>query len=226
MATPSYLSLALLAGGMLVITAGAAAAENATIPYAKLDELWRKIEQVDAERLVARAQVLSKNRTVKPGQIGLVIRSATGNIPLRVSAEGYILDFPRSDALRKENPPIEANQPKGSLRLNIGVELAVPSAISFPYARLADGIADAIKLMRAQSSGPSPAEPAVKAVIFLFPKSGTHKAKIEYRANGRNRLLTADATGQVRLVLDPALVAENPEMKVSVRPSHLYIDSE
>ncbi len=225
MAPLRLLSPALLAAGIL-LTAGSAAAENATVPYAKLDELWQKIEQVDAGKLVASAQVVSKIKGIKPAQIRLVIRSTTGDIPLRVSAEGYILDFPRTEALRKENPPIEANQPKGSLRLNIGVELAVPPANSFPYARLTDGIAEAIKLMKAQASGPSPAEPAVRSVIFLFPKSGARKATVDVRAAGKKRVLSADANGLVRLPIESALAAENPEVKLSERPVRLFIDSE
>ncbi len=225
MVTPRHLPLALLAGGIL-LAAVAAAADNASIPYSKLDELWQKIEQVDTGKLVASAQIVSKNKGIKPAQIRLVIRSATGDIPLRVSAEGYILDFPRTEALRKENPPIEANQPKGSLRLNIGVELAVPPANSFSYSRLTDGIAEAMKLMKAQASAPTSAEPVVKSVIFLFPKSGARKATIEILASGRKRLLTADAAGQVRLPIEAALAGENPEVKLSDRPSHLFIDTE
>ncbi len=225
MAPLRLLALALPVAGFF-LSAVCVAAENATIPYAKLDELWQKIEQVDAGKLVAAAQITSKIKGIKPAQIRLVIHSATGDIPLRVSADGYILDFPRTEALRKENPAIEANQPKGSLRVNIGVELAVPSANSFPYARLSDGIADAIKLMKAQASGPSPAEPVVKSVLILFPKSGARKATVEIRAAGKKRVLTADANGLVRVPIDSALVAENPEVKLSERPARLFIDSE
>jgi len=226
MATFRFLSSGLLAG-MLAITAGAApATEKATIPYDKLDELWQKLAQADASKLVASAQILSKNPGVKPAQIKLVIRSAAGDIPLRVSAEGYIGDFPRTEELRKENPPIEANQPKGSLRLTIGVELAVPPTTTFSYARLVDGIAEAIKFMKAQAGGPTAVEPTVQAVIFLFPKSGARKATIEVGTTSGQRLLTADTAGQVKLLIKPTLAGENPQVTVSERPLHLFIDSE
>jgi len=227
MATLRFLPLTLVAG-VLVMAAGAApAAEKATIPYDKLDELCQKLEQVDATKLFTSAQVLSKDKNVKPSQIKLVIKSAGGDIPLRVSADGYIGDFPRAEALRKENPPIESNQPKGSLRLNIGVELTVPATNTFPYARLLDGIVEAIKFMKAQAGGPAPAEdPVIKAVILLFPKSAGRAATVEVGTGAAKRVMTADATGQVRLLMKPTLAGENPMLKVSERPLRIFIDGD
>lgn len=213
-------SLALL---LLPVGLGAQAAEMATIPYAKLDEILQKTDAIDRKKLVVLAQVSSRNKAVKPSEITLTIKSATGAIPVRLGAEGDLLDFPRTEALRKENPPIETNQPKGTLAVSMGLGLVVPETPTFRYTRVAEAIAEGNKAIKAQAGMLSLVAPLLKSVVLFFPPRSAGKATVEIAAAGGKQILTADAGGEVKIPLDPKLAAENPEVRASERPMRILL---
>ncbi|MFG0265271.1 MAG: hypothetical protein ACF8AM_08970 [Rhodopirellula sp. JB055] len=59
---------------------------------------------------------------VKPTDIRITLQTKDGGIPISLDADGKFT-LPVTDALRKENPWIIANQPKGSLILKASVNL-------------------------------------------------------------------------------------------------------
>jgi len=199
------------------------AADMATIPYAKLDEIWQKTDAIDRKKLIVLAQVTSSNKAVKPSDITMTIKSASGEIAIRLGADGEVLDFPRTDALRKENPPIESNQPKGTLALSMGLGLVIPDAATFRYAQMVDGIAEGNKAVKAQAGMLAVVAPTLKAVVFFFPPRSTRKATVEIAAAGGKKILTADAGGEVKVLLDPKLAVENPEVRISERPARILL---
>lgn len=201
----------------------AGAADLATIPYAKLDEIWQKTDAIDRKKLIVLAQFGSSNKAVKPSDIVLSIRSSSGAIPIRLSPEGDVLDFPRTEALRKENPPIETNQPKGTLALGMSLGVVVPDSLTFRYARIAEGLAEGNKAVKAQAGMLSLVAPSLKCVVFFFPPPGAGKATVEIAAAGGKKVLTADASGQVKLMLGSKITAENPEVRVSERPTRILL---
>jgi hypothetical protein len=200
--------------------------ETAAIPYAKLDEMWRKIDQINSQKLSVSAQIASKNKDVKPSAITMTIMSATGALPIRIGPEGDLLEFPQNEALRKENPPIETNQPKGSLVLTFGLGLPMPPTLTFPYDRLVEGVAEGNKVVKTHAGMVPNVAPNLKAVIFVFPKSSAGKASVEIAARAGKKLTTADANSQAKIVIDQKLAAENPEVKLSERPTRILLDTE
>lgn len=195
----------------------------AVIPYAKLDDIWQKTKSVDYTKLVVLAQFGSSNKAVKPSEITLTIKSTSGAIPIRLSPFGDLLDFPQSEALRKENPPIETNQPKGTLALSMGLGLVIPEATTFRYVRIVEGIAEGNKAVKAQAGLLSLVIPELKSVVFFFPASSAGKATVEIAAAGGKKILTADASARVKLTLDPKLAVENPEVRASERPTRILL---
>ena len=226
MAIPRLLLCGLAALGLLAWSGAARAAEMATIPYAKLDEVWQRIDQIDQKKLAVMAQIRSKNKEVKPAAITMTIKSASGDIPIRIGPEGDILDFPRNETLRKENPLIESNQPKGSLQLTLDLGLAVPPTNSFPYARLMEGVAEANKVVKSQAGLLAIAAPNMKAVTFVFPQSAAGKATVEIVSGKVRKVATADAAAQVKMVIDQKIAAANPEVKVSEKPLRILLNSD
>lgn len=221
-----YFPAILLASLFLAGIRPVRSAEPATIPYAKLDEIWQKIDQIDQKKLVVSAQISSRNKDVKPADITMTIKSASGAIPIRIGPEGDLVGFPRTEALRQENPPIETNQPKGTLALSLGLGLIVPATNSFPYARLVEGVAEGSKVVKTQAGMLSLALPSLKAVVFVFPRAAGGKATVDIGSAGAKKQLTADASGQVKLVLDAKLTAENPVVRVSERPARILLSPE
>jgi RNA polymerase sigma factor (sigma-70 family) len=204
-----------------------AAGTNAVLPYKTMDDVCQAADSVDQTKLLARVFVTSKNTAVHPTDISLMIQSAVkGPIPVQIGTNGQVLNFPHERELHRENPPVVANQPKGTLNLSLAIQLETPEGLTFGCRRLGDGIAEANKLIIAQAGVLSPFAPKAQGVVFFFPKSSAGKAKIEIAPASGRREYTADANGRIKLKLDKALLAEDPEIKLSEKPQQVVPDIE
>ncbi len=199
---------------------------NAVIPYKTLDNMFQPIAAIDTNRIEVHVFVVSANKAVHATNITLTIRSATkGTIPLLLNTNGQILKFPLDKELRRENPPIIANQPKGSLWISVGMQIPPLDDLTFRYSRLGDGVAEMNKSIKAQAGMVlSLFAPRVEGVAFLFPKASAGKAKVEIMSVTGKKEYTADKNGVVKLKLDKALLSENPDVKVSEKPNHIVPD--
>jgi RNA polymerase sigma factor (sigma-70 family) len=197
---------------------------NAVIPYKTMDDFCQMADSVDQNKLLARAIVTSK-RAVPPADISFTIQSAAkGPIPVGLGTNGEVLNFPHEEELRRENPPIIANQPKGTLYLFLSARIDMPEGLTFNYHRMGDGIAEVNKLIKTQAGILSPLAPKVRGVIFIFPKSSAGKAKVEFAPASGRREYTADANGQIKLKLEKTLLAEDPEVRLSEKPQQIVLD--
>jgi hypothetical protein len=207
--------------------AGCAANTNAVIPYKTLDDMFQPIGEVDPTKLEIHVFVTSRNKAVHPSDISLTIQSAArGTFPVPLGTNGQILKFPHEKDLRRENPPVIANLPKGTLNLMITMQLPPSDELTFRYSRLGDGVAEINKAIKTQAGLLSPLAPKVQGVAFLFPKAGAGKAQVEIASAAGRREYTADKNGLVKLKLEKTLLAENPEVKVSKKPQHIVPDME
>lgn len=202
-----------------------AAETNAVIPYKALDDMMRPIANLDQTKLEVRVSVLSTNQAVQPSDISLAIKSvAKGLIPVTVGTNGQIFHFSQTKELRRENPGIVSNQPKGSLRLQVSVQLPLPEGLKFGYKRLGEGVVEMNKAIKAQAGMMSLFAPKIEGVIFLFPEASAEKATVEIATAAGRRKYTADKKGWVKLKLEKSLLAENPEVEVSEKPRGIAPD--
>lgn len=206
----------------LAFSAAAPAQEMGKLPFATLDEVMQRTATVDRSKVAVRIRITSKNASVKASAIALTIDSKTaGQIPVPIGPDGSVGSFPRTDALRKENPLILTNQPKGTLALGVDMGIVVPPTDSFPYARLSEGLAEVNATIKKQSGVLGMFVGSVNRAIFVLnDPAGT----VTINAKAGPRPLKADAEGKVALALDPALVKENPTVTVSKRPSWIGVD--
>lgn len=205
-----------------------AAETNAAIPYQTLREIFQPISEIDQTKLEVRVWVVSDRKTVHPSDITLTIHSAKkGMIPLTIGTNGQILKFPLEKDLARENPPVFANQPKGTLHLFVSMQIPLPDELEFRYKLFGDGVAEMNKSIRAQAGlALSLLAPKVEGVVFFFPKAGTGKATVEIESSAGKKEYTADKDGRIKLKLEKPLLAENPEVKVSEKPAHIVPDME
>jgi hypothetical protein len=205
---------------------GCAAETNATIPYKDLDEMFQPIATVDPAKLQIHVFVSSTNKAVRPSDIRLTIHSpAKGLIPVQLGTNGQVINFPLEKDLHRENPIVVANQPAGTIELWVTIQIPPSDELTFRYRRLADGVAEINKSIKAQAGLMlSLFAPKVQGVVFLFPKASAGKAKVEIASATGRKEYTADRHGQIKLKLEKALVAENPEVKVSEKPEHIVPD--
>jgi hypothetical protein len=203
-----------------------AADTNAVIPYKTLDEIFRPITEVDPTKLEIHVFVSSSSKAVHPSDISLTIQSATkGMIPVLLGTNGQVLKFPDETNLRRENPPVIANQPKGTVRLVVTLQIPPSDELTFRYDRLGDGVAEINKSIKAQAGLMlSLFAPKAQGVVFFFPEASAGKAKVEIASAAGKREYTADKHGQIKLKLEKALLAENPEVIVSEKPASIVPD--
>jgi hypothetical protein len=116
---------------------------NAAIPYKELEEMFQPISVVDPAKLQIHVFVSSTNKAVRPADITLTIHSKVkGLVPVRLGTNGQVADFPLAKELHRENPPVMANQPAGTMRFVVALQIPPLDELTFPYRRLADGVAE------------------------------------------------------------------------------------
>lgn len=201
-----------------------AAETNAIIPYKAMDDLCQVASSADQSKLMVQVFVASTNKTVRAANIVLTIQSASaGKIPVTVSTNGQIIDFPHRKELVRENPSILANQPKGTLNLFIGYKIPV-EGLSFPYSRLGHAAAEANKMIKSQAGMMSLLAPKARGVVFVFPKKSAEQAKVTLLTGAGRKEFVADKDGRVKLKLEESLLSENPEVQLSEKPDVVLPD--
>ena len=231
----------LLIGGMAVIlAAGTITLEaqhqnqpDASLPYDMADDGCTFADGFDQTKLVVQIRVGPRDKTVHQADIHLTIQSAVkGPIPVQLGENGQILNFPHDEALRRENPSIVANQPKGTMIFWIWCYVPIPNDPTFRYQHLGDAVAEANRgteranqIIRQHYAGQMPLiDQKVQGVVFVFPKSSARKAKIEIASVAGKREYTAGPNGNIGLRIDPGLLTEDPEVILSEKPRYVVLD--
>ena len=205
--------------GWSTLYAAPVATTNATIPYKEMDKLWQIAASVNQSNLLLRVFISSTNKAVNAPDLTLAIQSAAkGAIPVLLATNGQLLNFPHDKELVRENPPVASNQPKGSLRMMVSIQLPTTNDLAIRYARLGDATAEMNKLIKSQAGLMSVVAPKSKAITFYFPKAGAGKAKVTIASAKGQKEFVADKDGEVTLTLEKALLSENPEVRMSEKP--------
>jgi len=199
----------------LALAQNAAGEATSTTTYLTLYQVLSPVHGIGAyDHLVAIERVESKMPDVRPQDIRIVIHARQGAIPVPVAATGEV-KFPVTDALRAENPPVETNQPKGSLALIVNVALKVADHARVPWAEIEAGLTQ-VKAFYAETQGA--AAPAIDGVEAHFTAGTAAMLTIE----GKNeRLLMADPEGRIIVTRDMAHESAAPVLVFSRAPEFI-----
>jgi hypothetical protein len=190
------------------------AAEPVRVPYASL---YRALEPglviAEFDHLVARQRIQSRLAVVAPQQIAVQILAKSGVIAVPISPLGE-MQFPMTQALLKENPWVQSNQPKGSLSLSATMEIKLSAEKDYAYAEL---YAAAMQAQQALAKlGSTMAGRRVRSIEFEFnPSEGARAELIDARGE---ELLISNATGLIELRVDESLVKRQAKVKFSHLP--------
>jgi hypothetical protein len=185
---------------------------TSTTPYATLYEVLSPVAKINAyDHLIAIERIESKAQGVRPEDIRVVIQAKQGAIVVPVGAGGEV-KFPVTDGLREENPPVETNQPKGSLALIVNVALRFRDHLRVPWSDIETGLTQ-VKAFYADNRGA--AAPAISGVEVHFSGSSAAMLTIE----GKNEhLLMADPAGRIIVTREVALENAAPVLAFSRAP--------
>lgn len=190
-------TLVLLASIALVPTAFADEPISST-PYATLYQVLSPVNKIATyDHLVAIERIESKNPSIKPETIKVVIYAKSGAIFVPVAPSGEV-KFPVTDALRAENPAVETNQPRGSLALIVNVALKIGDRLRVPWADIEAGLGQ-VKQFYAETQGA--AAPAISGIEAQFSGGTPAMLTIEGKSE---RLLMADPLGHIIVTRDMA----------------------
>lgn len=204
-----------------LLAASAVAQEVGKLPFATIDSALQRTAGLDRSKVATRILITSKNPAVKPDAIQLTLESkAAGNVRVPIAGDGSVGDVPRTEAIRKENPFLVSNQPKGSLSLTVDVGLVVPTEKTFPYARLVTGLAELNAAIKKQGGVLAVFAGKVTKLNFVF---GDPNASIILPGKSGPVTLKADASGNVSVTVDPALAKDNATVTVSAKPSWIGV---
>jgi hypothetical protein len=204
---------------VLIALAPAVAADEAvsTTPYMALYQVLTPARVIGSyDRLVAIERIQSKLGNVPPSDIRVVIRAKAGAIPVPIAADGRV-NFPTSDALRDENPPVETNQPKGSLALTVIVALGGAERLRLPWTDVEAGL-EQVKKFYADNVPSGTTAPTVRGIEVHFKPGSAATLTIEGRSE---RLLMADAAGRIVVTTDMAIDKEKPTLAFSRAPDFI-----
>lgn len=199
----------------LFLAATVLAQDSGSLPYATVDENIRRVVGEDAGKVAVRLFVACRKAGVKPSEITLKIDSKTAPKTLQVGADSAIYDFPITEELRKENPPVVSNQPKGMIDLSVEIGLIVPDTTTVSYQTLVKGLAQLNETTK-KSTGiqGAPILNATKLAIHFSSPDATVTAP----GKSGSETLKADGRGVVFLPLDAALAKEGATVTFSAKP--------
>jgi hypothetical protein len=193
------------------------------IPYAKLYDLFERGAKIKSPNLRPIFVVASNNKAIKASSITLTIQAKSGPIEIKVDPDGEIRSFPLTQELLKENPPVQTNQPKGTLMIGGGMGIILPDSLTYSYQQLNDLVAQASAEMKKQAGLLlSFMVPKAKGLIFEFSSPRKQTLTIAFK-NGP-KVLRADGDGGITLPLDKTSLAENPTVTLSEKPLKVSID--
>jgi hypothetical protein len=192
LALVALLGNALLAGG---IVAEAAWRE---IPYQKLHDSLSSVKPLEGARYM---RLHSTVGTSAPGMsladVRMVIGAAAGDIEVPIGADGT-MEFPMSDALLKENPPVRVNVPQGQLSVNLTIDTEVPLADRFPYSLVGDIASEYDRFVQQQGLLARMMAPDMNGLAVVFGAGEPAFATITGPAG---EILPADEAGRLVLPL-------------------------
>lgn len=201
---PASFRLALLC----LAASAAAAAQDAgsRVDYATLHRVLAPAQTLRGfDRLRPVERIESSLPGVRADAIRLTIESARGAIAVPVGADGR-LDFPMSDALLRENPPVATIQPKGTLTLTVSFELKLTPGPRVDWRDVEAALAQADAVVRGQGGRSDGAE-------FDFDPAAHAHIDTEGAAPRR---FEADADG--RILMPRAVGAQATALRLSTAP--------
>ncbi|HRP35228.1 MAG TPA: hypothetical protein PLI48_05015 [Gammaproteobacteria bacterium] len=185
------------------------------IPYSRLHEAFTTIQPLDDARYIQLRHTVGRaDADTADEPLRLVIASASGDIEVPVDTDGTV-DFPLSQALLEEDPPVRTNAPEGGLSVGMTIDISAPPTERFPYALLADIEDEYSRMVRKQGlmARMLAPRPAGLEVRFAAGEPGTATV------GGRNgRVFQADDQGRLRIPSRREWRRENPEVVLSHMP--------
>jgi hypothetical protein len=199
MHSPFRRPLAALVGAALL--AGSAVADDAwrEIPYRKVHDSLSSVKPLEGARFLRLVLTVGTSAPdMSLEDVRMVIGAAAGDIEVPIGADGT-LEFPMSEDLVKENPPVRVNVPEGQLSINVTIKAETP-ADRFPYALVSDIADEYGRFVKQQGLLARMVAPDINGLAIVFTTGEPAFATV---TGPVGETLRADASGRLVLPLRP-----------------------
>jgi len=203
----------------LLLAAGSATAAGHYLDLHKYVEPVARLG--DLRYVFADLRMKSADPAVKPEAIALTIRARTGDIAVPVGADGRFA-LPITRALVDENPEVSTNQPKGSLQLDVALDVRAEPRQSFDYALLGEMTAEYDRVVAGQKLTWRLFAPSAKGLVIRFAKGSDATATVQL-ASGPVKYAANDSD-EVRLPDKAEWRRQNPRIELSASPEKIALD--
>lgn len=203
--------------GALALAAAAAHGSDAfrDIPYHKLHEVITAVKPLDDARFIVMkhtVRVSGEDMTIE--DLRMIIGASSGDMEVEIRPDGGI-DFPISDALLEEDPPVRVNAPAGGLSLSLTINISAPPARRFSYGLLTEMSDEYDQMIRRQGLMARMAAPKPSGLEIRFPPGEPATAVVSGR---QEATFEADDDGRLRIPSRKRWHSENPEVRLSRDP--------
>ncbi len=162
------------------------------------------------------------NKAIQPADVVLTVAHAGGRDRLPVNPDGF-MEIEPNPAWIKEEAVIYTSLPKDEkVRVDAWFASRTPDRLALPYAELMTSVPQWNALLKEKAGMLRFMLPTFNAVDIHFAKPAGQTLQV--LAKGGAKTYTADATGEIKLKLDDALMQGNPEVTLSEKPSMMEVD--
>jgi hypothetical protein len=209
----------------VLLAAFPSGAEDARLPYAKLYEMQRLQSELSGQytNLVVALRMESVSTNITATNLDVYIDTKAGRIAVRIGQYGDF-NVPMRDDLLAENPWIITNQPRGSMKLDWFLGLVVRHlTTSIRYRDLMQVVRDCGEVrQRMRQILPTAPKGAVAGLRLTFSPPG-NGASVVIHSERADKKLEAGATGTITMMIDPALLDEDPLVTLSKEPASVEL---
>lgn len=202
---------------LCTMTAVVAAPEWREIPY-------KDLHGVFSRDLVAGAKYASMTRSLnvrdenfRQEDLRLFVAAEAGPIEVTINADGTVEEFPVSQALLEENPPVRTNAPKGKLAMTMAFSSTVPPAEQLPYAVVVEMTDEYHELVKRQGMMARLMMPKSKGLLVEFGSGVDANARIG------DEVINTDPKGTLIIPLRRAWNRRPPLIQFSAMPTRLSL---
>lgn len=203
--------------GALSLATGAAHGSDAfrDIPYRNLHEVITAVKPLDDARFIVMKHTLQvSGDTMTIEDLRMIIGASAGDVEVEIRPDGS-MDFPISDALLQENPPVRVNAPAGGLSLSLTIDISAPPARRFSYGLLTEMSDEYDQIIRRQGLMARMGAPKPSGLEIRFPPGEPATAVVGGR---QEATFEADEDGRLRIPSRKQWRSENPEVVLSRDP--------
>lgn len=218
----TFLGLAILTLAF-ALAAGAISAQPGSwreVPYQQFHAFLTAVKPVENARYLSVSHAVDVAPPMTRDELRIVVAASGGDIEVGIGPDGT-LDFPVSEELLEENPPVRVNAPEGALALAMNIAVNAEPALSFPYATLTDMTGEYQQLVRQQGVMARMMAPKPAGLVVVFSPGEPARATVSGR---RGATFEADEDGRVLIPVRREWTRENPEIGLSRMPELITLD--